>query len=108
MNAGEWVKEVNTMLVRMDEQFAQAKQAFGIKPDLEKARECVNNAGATIMELATVFDQMQLLGFRPPPDVIQRVRSCYADFHRLAIDIDECEHIVYVRSLNASKQSPMN
>jgi len=108
MNVREMVQEVNHVLDRMDEQFSLAEKSFGVKPDIEQAKERVNQAGATVMELASLLDEMSSIGFHHPPDVVQRVRDKYAKLHRLAVDIAECEHIVFVRSHAGRKQSTLN
>jgi hypothetical protein len=108
MNVHEMCKEVNVMLARMDEQCAQVQTAFGVRPDLEKAKEAVNVAGTTVMELGTLLAQMQELGFQHPPDVIQRVRERYHGLHRTAFEIAECEKLVFARSRSGRSPKTLN
>ncbi len=87
MNAGEMSREINVMLAKMDEQYDLARKAVGIKPDLQLAKERVNDAGATVMELAELLDHMVGMGYRHPPDVVQRVKARYERLHELALEI---------------------
>lgn len=108
MNVREMCQEVNIMLARMDEQCTRAQKLFGVKPNLVLAKEGVNVAGATVMELANLLSQMEGLGFRHPPDVIQRVRDRYQGLHKMAFEITECEMIISVRSQPGRPATALN
>jgi len=107
-NVREMINEVNVMLNLADERYAAAKKAFGVRPNLTVAAERITDAGATVMELASLLGELEEIGFTHPPDVVERVRKWYNDLHVMAIEHAECEHIVNVRSHSGRPQNTLN
>jgi len=108
MNVKQAIQEVNVLLTKMDERFAAAQKVCGIKPNLKVATDRINDAGATVMELADLLTQLEAVGLRHPPDVINRVRDRYARLHQMASDIIECESIVAARASSGRPQATLN
>jgi hypothetical protein len=108
MNVKQAIQEVNVLLTRMDERFAAAQKVCGIKPNLRLAPDRIADAGATVMELADLLSQLEAVGLRHPPDVINRVRDRYARLHQMSVELVECEHIVKVRSAAERPQTTLN
>lgn len=108
VNVRALVEEINYLLGVMDERFTRAKQAWGVRPDLRVAGERIADAGATVMELVQLVNEMQTIGISQPQDVIDRINTRYAALHVMAEELDRCRTLVHVRSHSGRPQSTLN
>ena len=98
------VNNLNVMLQALDVRFEAAQRAFGVKPNLNLAKDRIADAGATVMETAGLIQEMEALGVHQPPDIIEKLRSRYNALHIMAIEVANCEALVAWRSkLNLPK-----
>jgi predicted DNA-binding protein (UPF0278 family) len=100
--------DLNVMLQQVDARFAAAKRAFGVKPNLTVAKDRIADAGASVMETASLVQELQEIGISQPPDIIEKLRERYRALHQMALDVEECEKIVFVRSHSERPQNTLN
>jgi hypothetical protein len=108
MNVRQMVNDLNLMLQQVETRFAAAQHAFGVKPNLAKAKDCIADAGASVMETASLIDEMQAIGINQPPDIIEKVRDRYNTLHQMALDVDDCEKLVFLSSHSGYPPNTLN
>jgi hypothetical protein len=108
MNVRQMVNDLNLMLQQVETRFAAAQRAFGVKPNLTAAKDRIADAGASVMETASLINEMEAIGISQPPDIIEKVRDRYQALHRMALDVEECERLVFVRSHSGRPQKTLN
>lgn len=98
MNVRDALAEVDYLVAKLEFRYAAARQAFGVRPDLDVAEERIKDAGATVMELGQLLADLQNAGFHHRPSVIQHLRDRYASLHQMGAEVTWCRNFVAVRS----------
>jgi hypothetical protein len=108
MDVTNLCRNINEMLVRMDQQFMLAKKTMGVRIDMELAKQRILDAEDTIHELATLINDARAQGIVQPPDVTLRLNMNYTDVEKMATEILEFEAFIAQRNVAQQPLSNLN
>lgn len=108
MNIREALAEVDYLVAKLEFRYAVARQAFGVRPDLDTAEEKIKDAGATVLELGQLLADLQNAGFHHRPSLIQNLRDRYASLHQMGAEVTWCKNFIAVRSRHENVKHWLN